>query len=113
MRTVETDYAVVQTEADRSEIGISLIYYYDFYYYYAFYFSLNGYLCSYAEYSVFFSNYICAYGSLVVLVILINHIFFYPTPFNTNYFYCIGSLLGLILFSQLLSGVLIACMYIP
>jgi quinol-cytochrome oxidoreductase complex cytochrome b subunit len=45
--------------------------------------------------------------------IIISEIFFYPTPLNLGYFYCIGSVLGLTLFIQLLSGVLVASYYIP
>jgi quinol-cytochrome oxidoreductase complex cytochrome b subunit len=52
-------------------------------------------------------------GSKISFWIIWNEIFFYPTPLNLGYFYCIGSLLGLILVIQLITGVLIACYYIP
>ena len=45
--------------------------------------------------------------------VVLNELFFYPTPNNFNYFYCVGFLLGLLLCFQFMSGLLIACYYIP
>jgi ubiquinol-cytochrome c reductase cytochrome b/c1 subunit len=52
-------------------------------------------------------------SSLATYYLNVNEIIFYPTPLNFGYFYCIGSLLGLSLIVQLITGVLIACYYIP
>jgi quinol-cytochrome oxidoreductase complex cytochrome b subunit len=49
----------------------------------------------------------------VLIPIVLNELFFYPTPNNFNYFYCVGFLLGLLLCFQFISGVLVACYYIP
>jgi quinol-cytochrome oxidoreductase complex cytochrome b subunit len=49
----------------------------------------------------------------VLIPIVLNELFFYPTPNNFNYFYCIGFLLGFILTFQFITGVLLACYYIP
>ena len=43
----------------------------------------------------------------------LNELFFYPTPNNFNYFYCVGFLLGLLLSFQFVTGILVACYYIP
>ena len=53
-----------------------------------------------------------AYSSFLVPVVL-NELFFYPTPNNFNYFYCVGFLLGLLLCFQFITGLLLACYYIP
>ena len=45
--------------------------------------------------------------------VVLNELFFYPTPNNFNYFYCVGFLLGLLLCFQFMTGVLLACYYIP
>ena len=45
--------------------------------------------------------------------VVLNELFFYPTPNNFNYFYCIGFLLGFILTFQFITGILLACYYIP
>jgi len=47
--------------------------------------------------------------SLGLIPVVLNEIFFYPTPNNFNYLYCIGFLLGLILVIQLISGILLTC----
>ena len=52
-----------------------------------------------------------SYNYLVPVVL--NELFFYPTPNNFNYFYCLGFLLSLLLLFQLITGVLLACFYIP
>ena len=44
---------------------------------------------------------------------LSRELLFYPSPINFNYLSGIGSLLGLILVNQLITGVLLACFYIP
>jgi quinol-cytochrome oxidoreductase complex cytochrome b subunit len=49
----------------------------------------------------------------VLIPVVLNELFFYPTPNNFNYFYCVGFLLGLLLSFQLLTGILVACYYIP
>ena len=45
--------------------------------------------------------------------VVLNELFFYPTPNNFNYFYCVGFLLGLLLCFQFITGLLLACYYIP
>ena len=45
--------------------------------------------------------------------VVLNELFFYPTPNNFNYFYIVGFLLGLLLCIQLITGLLLACYYIP
>ena len=45
--------------------------------------------------------------------VVLNELFFYPTPNNFNYFYCVGFLLGLLLSFQFVTGILVACYYIP
>ena len=42
----------------------------------------------------------------------VNELFFYPTPNNFNYFYCVGIILSLLLLNQLFTGVLLACYYV-
>jgi len=49
----------------------------------------------------------------VLIPVVLNELFFYPTPNNFNYFYCVGFLLGLLLCFQFMTGVLLACYYIP
>jgi quinol-cytochrome oxidoreductase complex cytochrome b subunit len=49
----------------------------------------------------------------VLIPIVLNELFFYPTPNNFNYFYCVGFLLGLLLCFQFMTGLLLACYYIP
>ena len=49
----------------------------------------------------------------VLIPVVLNELFFYPTPNNFNYFYCVGFLLGLLLSFQLVTGILVACYYIP
>jgi ubiquinol-cytochrome c reductase cytochrome b subunit len=45
--------------------------------------------------------------------ILQNHLIHYPTPTNIFYAYGIGSLLGILLVVQILTGVLLAMHYVP
>ena len=45
--------------------------------------------------------------------VVLNELFFYPTPNNFNFLYLAGSLLGLLLCFQFSSGLLLACYYIP
>ena len=45
--------------------------------------------------------------------ILNNHLISYPTPFNLNYLFSFGSLAGLFLVSQILTGVLLCMHYTP
>lgn len=56
---------------------------------------------------------ITAHHSNVLIPVVLNELFFYPTPNNFNYFYCVGFLLGLLLCFQFMTGVLLACYYIP
>ena len=42
-----------------------------------------------------------------------RELIFYPTPITSHSFYNIGSLVGILLVIQVLSGVLLACFYIP
>jgi quinol-cytochrome oxidoreductase complex cytochrome b subunit len=48
-----------------------------------------------------------------VVVAVHNELFFYPTPNNFNYFYCIGFLLAALLAMQISTGLLLSCYYIP
>ena len=48
-----------------------------------------------------------------LLAILNNHIVDYPTPININYFYGIGSLAGMMLVVQILTGIFLAMHYTP
>jgi len=52
-------------------------------------------------------------GSINFLSLVLNELFFYPTPNNFNYFYCIGFLLAALLAMQVSTGVLLSCYYIP
>ena len=45
--------------------------------------------------------------------LLLTDLIFYPTPITSHSFYNVGSLVGLLMLSQLISGVLLACFYIP
>lgn len=47
------------------------------------------------------------------IILVLNELFFYPTPNNFNYFYCIGFLLAALLAIQITTGVLLSCYYIP
>ncbi len=42
-----------------------------------------------------------------------NHIISYPTPINFSYFWSFGSLIGLILGVQILTGIFLAMHYTP
>jgi ubiquinol-cytochrome c reductase cytochrome b subunit len=42
-----------------------------------------------------------------------THLVVYPTPANLNYFWNFGSLLGLVLVSQIISGIILAMQYTP
>jgi quinol-cytochrome oxidoreductase complex cytochrome b subunit len=48
-----------------------------------------------------------------ILTVVKNHLVAYPTPININYFYGFGSLAGVFLVVQILSGVLLAMHYVP
>jgi len=48
-----------------------------------------------------------------VFSVLNNHLIAYPTPSNLNYFWGFGSLAGLSLVIQIVTGVLLACHYTP
>ena len=48
-----------------------------------------------------------------ILNILHNHIIDYPTPKNLNYFYNFGSIAGIILVIQIITGILLAMHYTP
>jgi hypothetical protein len=48
-----------------------------------------------------------------ILNILHNHIVDYPTPKNLNYFYNFGSIAGIILVIQIITGVLLTMHYTP
>lgn len=47
-------------------------------------------------------------GSLKVLY---NHLVVYPTPINLNYMWSFGSMAGIVLSAQLVTGILLACHY--
>jgi ubiquinol-cytochrome c reductase cytochrome b subunit len=42
-----------------------------------------------------------------------NHLNYYPTPTNIFYVFGVGSLLGILLLLQVLTGVLLAMHYVP
>ena len=48
-----------------------------------------------------------------ILTVVLNHIVSYPTPINFNYFYSFGSLAGICLVVQIISGVFLAMHYVP
>lgn len=48
-----------------------------------------------------------------VLSVLNNHLIDYPTPINQNYFFGFGSLAGLMLVIQILTGIFLAMHYTP
>jgi len=48
-----------------------------------------------------------------IISIVLNHLVAYPTPINFNYFYGFGSLAGICLCIQILSGVFLAMNYVP
>jgi ubiquinol-cytochrome c reductase cytochrome b subunit len=48
-----------------------------------------------------------------LLSIFYNHLIGYPTPSNLNYFWGFGALSGLLLASQILTGVFLAMHYTP
>lgn len=48
-----------------------------------------------------------------LLNVIKNHLVYYPTPSNLYYIWGIGSLLGLMLVIQVLTGVLLAMHYVP
>jgi len=48
-----------------------------------------------------------------ILSVASNHINYYPTPANLSYFWSFGSLAGLALVIQLLSGIFLAMHYTP
>src|SRR5689334_15207746 len=48
-----------------------------------------------------------------ILSIFNNHLIDYPTPINQNYFFGFGSLAGLILVIQILTGIFLAMHYTP
>ena len=60
-----------------------------------------------------FSDITNIFYSYNLVPVVLNELFFYPTPNNFNYFYCVGFLLGLLLCFQFMTGVLLACYYIP
>ena len=48
-----------------------------------------------------------------ILSLISNHIIDYPTPINLNYFYGFGSLAGIMLLIQILTGIFLAMHYAP
>ena len=48
-----------------------------------------------------------------LLAVVNNHIIDYPTPINLNYFYGFGSLAGIMLVIQILTGIFLAMHYTP
>jgi ubiquinol-cytochrome c reductase cytochrome b subunit len=48
-----------------------------------------------------------------ILSVLRNHLVYYPTPQQFYYVFGVGSLLGVMLIIQVLTGVLLAMHYIP
>ena len=48
-----------------------------------------------------------------ILSVVSNHIIDYPTPVNLNYFYGFGSLAGIMLVIQILTGIFLAMHYTP
>ena len=48
-----------------------------------------------------------------ILAVINNHLIDYPTPINQNYFFGFGSLAGLMLVIQILTGVFLAMHYTP
>lgn len=48
-----------------------------------------------------------------LFVVINNHLIDYPTPINLNYFYGLGSLAGIMLVVQILTGIFLAMHYTP
>ena len=48
-----------------------------------------------------------------VLAIVNNHLVDYPSPVNVNYFWSLGSIAGICLAIQVISGVFLAMHYVP
>lgn len=48
-----------------------------------------------------------------LLAVVNNHLIDYPTPINLNYFYGFGSLAGIMLVIQILTGIFLAMHYTP
>lgn len=48
-----------------------------------------------------------------LLAVVTNHLVYYPTPLNVTYFWGFGSLAGLLLASQMLTGIFLAMHYSP
>ena len=48
-----------------------------------------------------------------LLRILNNHLVDYPSPVNVNYFWSLGSIAGICLAIQVISGVFLAMHYVP
>jgi ubiquinol-cytochrome c reductase cytochrome b subunit len=53
------------------------------------------------------------YNTNFLLNVGLNHLSFYPTPKNISYFWGLGSLAGLCLVIQIITGVVLAMYYIP
>jgi ubiquinol-cytochrome c reductase cytochrome b subunit len=51
--------------------------------------------------------------NISILSILNNHLIDYPTPTNINYFWGFGSLAGVCLIIQIITGILLAMHYTP
>jgi len=51
--------------------------------------------------------------NIAILSILNNHLIDYPTPTNINYFWGFGSLAGVCLVIQIITGILLAMHYTP
>ena len=51
--------------------------------------------------------------SIALIPQLVNHLQFYPTPLSLFYIFGVGSLLGIFLIVQVITGVLLAMHYIP
>jgi ubiquinol-cytochrome c reductase cytochrome b subunit len=49
----------------------------------------------------------------ILFAVINNHIIDYPTPINLNYFYGFGSLAGIMLVIQILTGIFLAMHYTP
>lgn len=48
-----------------------------------------------------------------IFAVINNHLIDYPTPINLNYFYGFGSLAGIMLVTQILTGIFLAMHYTP
>jgi ubiquinol-cytochrome c reductase cytochrome b subunit len=53
------------------------------------------------------------FSRLPLIKIIVDHLIAYPTPISINYFWGLGSLAGIFLVIQLLTGIILSFHYVP